>query len=259
MTPEERQMLADLAAKIQQTPAPQRDPEAEEFIRTRIGSRPDALYLMTQTVLIQNMAIAHAQQEIEQWKQRAAQTQPAPGSGQGSFLGAPPRPGYGAPGYGAQGGQPGYGAPAGYAPQPGYAPPAAQPAYAAPAASSGGMGSFLRTAGMTAAGVAAGALAFEGIRSLFGHEHWFGGATGLMGGGTGSGFLGGAPGAGETIINNYYDRPADGGSYEDREAAAADGDNDAEYVDADDGNSVDSGGDDSGGYDSGGGGDDDLV
>ena len=55
MTPEERQMLTDLANKVAQTPAPPVDSEAENFIRTRIGSRPDALYLMTQTVLIQNL------------------------------------------------------------------------------------------------------------------------------------------------------------------------------------------------------------
>src|SRR5579862_1447228 len=46
MTQEERQMLTDLANKIASTPAPVHDAEAEELIRTKIGSRPDALYLM---------------------------------------------------------------------------------------------------------------------------------------------------------------------------------------------------------------------
>jgi len=48
VTPEERQLLSDLAGKIAQTPPPPRDAEAEDFIRKNIGSRPDALYLMTQ-------------------------------------------------------------------------------------------------------------------------------------------------------------------------------------------------------------------
>ena len=66
VTPEERQLLSDLAGKIAQTPPPPRDAEAEDFIRKNIGSRPDALYLMTQTVLIQNMAIQQAQLEQQQ-------------------------------------------------------------------------------------------------------------------------------------------------------------------------------------------------
>ena len=45
MTPEERQMITDLANRIAQTPPPSRDPEAEELIRTKIGSRADACLL----------------------------------------------------------------------------------------------------------------------------------------------------------------------------------------------------------------------
>src|SRR5208283_3510992 len=165
MSPEEKQLLADLANKIAQTPAPQRDPEAEDFIRAHIGSRPDALYLMTQTVLIQNMALDHASQEIAQLRQQVAQAPARPSSG-GSFLGG-----------GAQGGHPQY-APQPQQPQPQYAPPPPQ---------QGGGSSFLGTAVKTVAGVAAGALAFEGIRSLLGGGGG-GGGFGLPGGGS---FLGG--------------------------------------------------------------------
>ncbi len=58
----------------------------------------------------------------------------------------------------------------------------------------------MRTAATTAAGVAAGALAFQGVESLiggFGHSAGFGGGSGFFGGG------GGRPE--ETVINNYYD------------------------------------------------------
>ena len=81
MTADEQRMLADLANKVAQTPAPPRDPEAEQFIRTQIGKRPDALYLMTQTVLIQNLALEQARRQIQELQARSGQTQ------SGSFLG----------------------------------------------------------------------------------------------------------------------------------------------------------------------------
>jgi hypothetical protein len=189
MTPDEREMLTDLAKKVAQTPAPPKDAEAEEFIRTQIGRRPDALYLMTQTVLIQNMALQQAQQQIkdlQQQLQQSAQSRPASG---GSFLGT-----HGG-GY-QQGGyqQSSYAQPsAPPPPQPQYAPPS----YGPPPPS--GAPSFLRGAAQTAAGVAAGALAFEGIRSLFSHPGFGGSELGGFGGaGLGSGM---AP----EIINNYYE------------------------------------------------------
>jgi hypothetical protein len=226
MTQEERQMLTDLASKIASTPSPAHDAEAEELIRTKIGSRPDALYLMTQTVLIQNLAIEHAREQIQELQQKAGQ-QPQQGAPQPSFA---PQPSY--------------------APQqpPAYAPP--PPSYAPPPPS--GMSSFLHSAATTAAGVAAGALAFEGIRSLFGgHLGGFGG-----GGMQGGSFLGGTP---ETIVNNYYDSPERGGrddtGSEDRDddlqASGDDATQSADSADATDNSGTDSGGD-SGGSDSGG-------
>jgi hypothetical protein len=185
MTPDERNLLNDLANKFAQTPAPPRDPEAEEFIRTHIGNRPDALYMMTQTVLVQNIALQRAQQEIQELQKRNA-SQPAAGGG--SFLGSAvpqssPRPQYSAP------------------PPPQYSAPA--PQYTAPASSGGGGGSsFLRGAAQTAAGVAAGTLAVDAIGSLF---HGFGGG-GLGGGG---GFFGGGERPAEEVVNNYYETPPD--------------------------------------------------
>jgi hypothetical protein len=196
MTQDEHNMLADLANKIAQTPAPPKDPEAEDFIRRSIGSRPDALYLMTQTVLIQNMALQQAQHQIQDLQQRMSQPVPSGSSaGGGGFLGqgAPP------PQYSQQRSQ--------YAPPPPqYAsapPPYAAPAYAGPSVAPppSGMSGFLRGAAQTAAGVAAGTLAVQGIESLFSHHEGFGGGSGLFGGGGGMGGYG----PGETVIeNNYY-------------------------------------------------------
>ena len=53
---------------------------------------------------------------------------------------------------------------------------------------------------LTAAGVAGGALLFQGISSLFGNHY----AGGLMSGGM-------TPGLGETVVNNYYGSYAGGG------------------------------------------------
>jgi hypothetical protein len=209
VTPEENRLLTDLAAKIAQTPAPPRDPEAEEFIRKNIGSRPDALYMMTQTVLIQNMALQQAQQQIRELQQRAPQPG-YPASSTGSFLGG---------GYQSQPQQPQYAPPS----------PAASPSFV-----QGSGGGFLRGAAQTAAGVAAGALAFEGIRSLFEHPSFGGGG---FGGGLGqTGFMGGAP-VEETVVNNYYDSPD--------QTSDADTDTQTQDADYDDSNDTDTGYDDS--------------
>jgi len=216
MTPEEHQLLSDLAGKIAQTPPPPRDPEAEDFIRKNIGSRPDALYLMTQTVLIQNMAIQQAQRQIRELQQRAAQPgayqSGYPGQAGGSFLGQQPQQ---------------------YPPQPQYSAP--PPAYSQPSpASVFGQGSgpgFLRGAAQTAAGVAAGALAFEGIRSLFSHPG-FG-----MGSGFGmgqAGFMGGGMPVEETVVNNYYDSPGGEGHHSERLADVSDDQSDNSDDDDDD-------------------------
>ncbi|WP_433983243.1 DUF2076 family protein [Tunturiibacter empetritectus] len=93
-----------------------------------------------------------------------------------------------APVGGGYGAAPQYGAPVQYAP----------PQYGAPRGMGGG--GFLRGAMQTAAGVAAGALAFEGVESLmhgFGHEAGYGGGQGL------GGFEGGQRPT-EEIVNNYY-------------------------------------------------------
>jgi hypothetical protein len=86
----------------------------------------------------------------------------------------------------------------------------------------GGGSGFLRQAATTAAGIAGGALLFQGIQSLFG-PHW------------GGGFLSGAPvqpGLSETIINVNDDRGA--GDLRDTDAAAPDGNAAADYAATDD-------------------------
>ncbi len=188
MTEQEQQLIAGLADRIRNAPAPQIDRDADDLIRRTIGARPDALYILTQTVLIQEMALNQAKAQIEQLKQPGA---PAP-QPQGSFL---------------------HGQPSSYTPYEDsrYAAPPPPPP------SGGGFSGFLHNAATTAAGVIAGEIAFDSLASIFGHRGGiFGGGGGFFGGG------GVSPGS-ETIINNYYDdQGGSGGGDDSRFADAAD-------------------------------------
>lgn len=212
MTSQESQMLNDLVRKINGTQLQEKDDDAERLLADGLGRNPDAMYMLAQTVLVQNIALDQAKQQLMQLQQQQAAPQPAKATSfLGSLLGhrdpAPPPP----PQFQGQGQY--QQVPPQYA-QPQYAQPQyAQPPFpAAPA----GQPSFLRSAATTAAGVAAGALAFEGVESLIhgglgGHEGFGGGG---FGGGYGGDFGGGAPR--EEIINNYYGSPegGSGGGYE---------------------------------------------
>ena len=210
MTPQEQDMINGLIDRVQKTQLQEKDADAERLLQQGLARVPDSLYILSQTVLVQQYALDQAQQQLSSLKAQVEQLQvqqqhPKPatsflgslfggGSSDRSTTSAPPPP---APTTGNQ-----------YAPVPGYPPQStyAQPSYAA--APYGGSpyssapqqgGGFLRGAMQTAAGVAAGALAFEGVESLM---HGFGNSM------TGMGNGGGRP---EEIVNNYY---GDGGSGE---------------------------------------------
>jgi hypothetical protein len=217
MTDQERQLLEELAGRIQKAPSPQIDREADDLIRRGIGSRPDALYILTQTVLIQEMALTQAKQQLEDLKRQQPPT---------SFLGNNPAPPQGGTGWGGDNRvqQPAP-APGGYRSstyQSGYVPPPApppvpqqyssQPQYAQPdyGAPRSGFSSFLQSAAQTAAGVVAGEVAFSAISSLFGHHGGYYGGGGFLGGGETV-----ISPVSETIINNNYyeDNREDNRSY----------------------------------------------
>jgi uncharacterized protein len=189
MTPQEAQMLQDLVRKVGGTQLTEKDPDAEALLSDGLARDPDALYKLAQTVLIQNIALDQARAQMQRMQQQLAPPaqQPAratsflgglfhhgtaqsapPSAPQSQYAPPPPPPQY-------------------QAAPPNYPPP---PAYAAPSATGG----FLRSAAATAAGVAGGMLAFEGIESL-------------MHGGLGGGWGGPGMAPQETVINNYYDNP----------------------------------------------------
>ena len=232
MTPQEQEMIDGLVDRIRKTQVTNKDSAAEQRLQQGLAGYPDAVYVLAQTVLVQQYGLGQAQAQINDLKaqsedlkaqndtlqdqlQQAAQAKNTGGGG-GSFLShifgggsssqpsAPPAPPYqpvNNPGYGAQPYPGGYPPPpAGYSPQ-GY------PAQSPGMFGGGGGGGFLQSAIQTAAGVAAGEMMFQGMESLFhGFEHG--------GGGYGSGFSGMGERGGETVVNNYYDD--DRGGREDR-------------------------------------------
>ena len=187
MTPQEQQLLQDLTTKINSTVLQDKDGEAEQFLGQALGRNPDAIYIMAQTILVQNYALDQAKQQLEQAKQQAQQQPQKHTSFLGNLLGmndtpAPPPP-----------------PPQQYAQPPAYAGSYAMPVQYGQPQQMGQTGGFLRSAMQTATGVAAGALAFEGIESLM---HGFGNHAGYGGSGFGGFETGGQPR--EEIVNNYY-------------------------------------------------------
>ncbi|QDU64068.1 hypothetical protein Pan216_49560 [Planctomycetes bacterium Pan216] len=169
MEPLERDMIQSVADRLRSAQTGEFDQEADSFIQQQIASQPNALYKLTQSVIVQEHAIKQAEQHIQalQQAQQNAATQSHQG---GSFLGglfgggspAPSRPA--AP-------PPQYAQPSRYAP-----PSQASGGYAgAPNHQGSGVGSFMKGAAQMAVGVAAGSLLYSGIRDIFG-------GGGMMGG-----------------------------------------------------------------------------
>jgi hypothetical protein len=147
MQQQERDLIADLFGRLQQYENQPRDAEAERLIASYVARQPASPYLLVQTALVQEEALKQARARIAELESKVG----SPAAGQGSFLGNAPRPA----------------GPWGAAPAQAPAPAPASP-WGAPQASAGG--GFLRSALATAAGVAGGALLFEGIRNMFGHS-----------------------------------------------------------------------------------------
>ena len=193
MTQEEAQLINGLHDRLDQVPSQSLDSEAERLIASRVAANPHAPYLLTQSVLVLQQAVTGAQTRIADLEKQLAeaklQAQQAPQGG-GSFLS----------GVANLFGSPQPVAPVRQAapPLPGTPPPIPQQAVAATPSAGG---SFLQNALGTAAGVAGGALLFQGIENLMGHNA---GAFGGMGTPSG-GFLG--QNQPTEVINNYYGTP----------------------------------------------------
>lgn len=203
MTPQERDLLTNLVSRLRQSPAQQLDAEADRMINDLVRERPDTPYTLAQTVLIQDYALNQAQARIADLEDQVKGQQPQESGGfLSAIFGSSKSPQQSQP-------QPQY-QQTYQAPPPSYSQPAAGPwGSAAPQVFAQGSGqpSFLRSAATTAAGIAGGALLFQGIQSLFGgHGMGYGGFGPA---GFGGGFTP-QPSITETVVNNYYDTPASG-------------------------------------------------
>jgi hypothetical protein len=156
MQSQERELITGLFGRLQPFESQPRDGEAEALIKDNVARQPAAPYLLVQTVLVQEQALKAAQERIAELEAMAGAAPAASG-----FLGSAPKIGP----WGAQAG-----APAAPAAAPPPVPSTRSPLQAAVAPQQGGGGGFLRTAMATAAGVAGGALLFEGIRGLMGNN-----------------------------------------------------------------------------------------
>jgi uncharacterized protein len=182
MTPQERELIADLFDRLASLERNPRDPQAEAAIREGLRNAPNALYALVQTVLVQDEALKAANARIQQYEGNG----PAGGQeqprgfldsmrdsifGRDEARGSVPRvPQAGGP----------TAAPPGYrqdpwgrdrdGPPPAQQPYQQQPYQQQPSGGSPG-GSFLGTAAAAAAGVIGGSLLMSGIRSAFaGHQ-----------------------------------------------------------------------------------------
>jgi len=184
MTSEERNLISGLFDRLAPLAYQPRDAEAEKLINAQVSSNPASPYLLVQSALVWQQALTAAQTRIADLEKQLseARTQQVPRSflaDVGHFLG-------------------------GGTPSPAVSRPVAmpQPAQMPPPipASSPGVG-FLQTALSTAAGVAGGALLFQGIEGLLGHNA--GPFSGIGGGGFGGvGAFAGQP----EIVNNYFEQ-----------------------------------------------------
>src|SRR5258708_10296246 len=170
MTPQEQDLITQLLARLKQTDVQDKDAEAEALIKAGVAAQPDVPYLLVQTVLIQNMTLEAAQAHITELEQKLAAAQQAaakPTSFLGGRTGSVPASPAAAPPAAAPSPWGSRQAPAAPPAQPGATPPPGGPGGMGQGMGMGG-GGFLRTAAATAAGVAGGALLFQGISSLFG-------------------------------------------------------------------------------------------
>ncbi len=139
MTPQEKELITTLLARLKSAGGQPKDPEADALIRQAVSEQPDMPYYLVQTVLIQDLSLHAAQNRMADLEKQLAEAQqaakptsflgglfgsrpPAPAAGSAPAAGpwtrapqvaaAPPAQPYAQPGYPPPGyGQPGYGQP----------------------------------------------------------------------------------------------------------------------------------------------------
>jgi uncharacterized protein len=179
MTSEERALISTLFDRLNSAAAQPKDSQADEYIRTKVSQQPSAPYLLVQSTLVMQQALTAAQTRIADLEKQLAAAQRPGEESSGSFLSGvanllrvgqppaqPPRGARTSPTAQSQS-----------APLSKLSPPPLPQTGPGPAG-----GSFLQNALSTAAGVAGGALLFQGIQNMLGHNPGqFGGLVGPSG------------------------------------------------------------------------------
>src|SRR5258708_5816260 len=81
MTPQERQLVAELFDRLASLERGPRDPDAERAIAEGFKSAPNAAYALVQTVLVQDEALKRANARIEELEAQFAGETPHEGGG----------------------------------------------------------------------------------------------------------------------------------------------------------------------------------
>ncbi len=197
MSPQERDQLTQFLKQLGEARVGEKQAEADELIRETVAKQPDAAYLLVQRAMLVEQALNTAKAQIAKLQsQLQNQSQNASaGTRDSGFLGGSNPWAQALDGGANPAGVPGAG---------NYQVPRGGSMFnAAPAAApaGGGVGSFLGSVATTAAGVVAGGFLFQGIENLIGGHH--GSASSAWGDAAGEHV------SEQTIINNYYDTPAD--------------------------------------------------
>ena len=74
-----------LVGRVNQTQLQEKDPDAEALLNRSLRPKPEALYILAQTVLVQNIALYQARARVAQLQQAQQTRQPAHAT---SFLGS---------------------------------------------------------------------------------------------------------------------------------------------------------------------------
>jgi|GEM_PF-6656830 len=127
MTPHERNLILKVADEVRAADRTTVDREAERLIRAEVAAQPNAAYILTQRVIVQDLALQQAKAQIEELESRLRQLSPTGGAAEPSGSSTPP-------------------------------------ASAPPSGSRSGVGDFLKTAAAAAAGTIGGQLIYDGLR-----------------------------------------------------------------------------------------------
>ena len=88
MTPEERNLISGLFDRLGQASSQAKDAEADQLIRSKVAEIPAAPYMLVQSLLVMQQAVANAQSRISALEKQVAEREAAPSSqpAGGSFL-----------------------------------------------------------------------------------------------------------------------------------------------------------------------------